>query len=117
MGLGEERGSESRDREDLESPERTTHRHTRRAESCDHVYSNSSEASQKVTTFSVHKHTFRCSSLFTQLLLKTADQLCGVVGGVVALCLVAGVAFLIFKKKTTGGSVRSPKAATTVAPE
>ena len=41
----------------------------------------------------------------------------GVVGGVVALCLVAGVAFLIFKKKTTGGSVRSPKAATTVAPE
>ena len=48
---------------------------------------------------------------------NTAAIAGGVVGGVVALCLVAGVAFLIFKKKTTGGSVRSPKAATTVAPE
>ena len=49
--------------------------------------------------------------------VNTAAIAGGVVGGVVALCLVAGVAFLIFKKKTTGGSVRSPKAATTVAPE
>ena len=62
---------------DVESPERTTHRHTRRAESCHHVYSNSSEASQKVT-ISVHISThfrdnFSCYS--PQLLQKTADQL------------------------------------------
>lgn len=119
MGLGEwseaARAETERTSRAPSGPHTATHAELRAVITCTQIHRKLRKRSRHFPYISTLFG--EASSLFTQLLLKTADQLCGVVGGVVALCLVAGVAFLIFKKKTTGGSVRGPKTATTVAPE